>query len=61
MDNKLLRLYEKKNTLDYWNIGSLEHFRTFEHWIIGTLEHLTFNQHQFASFDIKCIDTVEIT
>ena len=36
----------------------LRHWNTLEHWIIGTLEHSTLNQHQFASCDIKCIDTV---
>ena len=44
MDKKLLQPYEKKNTL--------------EHWIIGPLEHSTFNQHQFASCDKNCIDTI---
>ena len=52
MDKKLLRLYEIKNKLEHWNIWTLDH------WNIGTLEHLTFNQHQFASCDINCIDTV---
>ena len=45
---------------EHWNIGTLEHWNigTLKHWNIGTLEHLTFNQHQSASCDINCIDTV---
>ena len=66
MDKKLLRLYENKNTLEnlkYWNIGTFEHLNigTLDHWNIGTLEHYTFNRHQFASCDINCIDTVQVT
>ena len=40
MDKKLLRPYEKKNTLEHWIIVTFEHLNivSLEHWKIGTFD-----------------------
>ena len=61
MDNKPLRPYEKKNTLEHWIIW------TFEHWIIGTLEHwniqhsISFNLHLVTSNALILFEWLRVT
>ena len=49
-------------TLEHWKIGTLENWNigTSKHWNIWTFENSTFIQHQSASCDINCIDTVRL-